>query len=309
MPELNGIEFTEQFRALAGKADTPVLMVTASADRQIRTTAFQHGVTDFLNKPYDSVELQTRVSNALMLRSREHTLGERGSFRTGESSATGPRRRACGGRTSAAYLNMTLQRLAGDEALLGQVARVFVRTVPQLLTSINSALAANDIERVYAEAHSLKGAIAVFEAPEVLNSVIALEKHAVNYNVAEASAAFAVARTLVDRLGSELRPWCRRKVRVQVTGAGPRAGLPPPASHMSTGRGAKTRIALELAARIAQGEVQAQRSAIAEAQLPVETGGNEPACLLACDLHVCCRESRPPNQRFSRHSRKDMRAR
>ena len=25
MPELNGIEFTEQFRALAGKADTPVL--------------------------------------------------------------------------------------------------------------------------------------------------------------------------------------------------------------------------------------------------------------------------------------------
>src|SRR3979409_979778 len=39
MPQLNGIEFTRLLRALAGKADTPILMVTANADREIRNSA------------------------------------------------------------------------------------------------------------------------------------------------------------------------------------------------------------------------------------------------------------------------------
>ena len=47
MPELNGIEFTEHFRLLSGKSDTPVLMVTASTDREVRNTAFEIGVNDF----------------------------------------------------------------------------------------------------------------------------------------------------------------------------------------------------------------------------------------------------------------------
>ena len=34
MPEFNGIEFTRRLCALKGRADTPLLMVTASADRR-----------------------------------------------------------------------------------------------------------------------------------------------------------------------------------------------------------------------------------------------------------------------------------
>ena len=62
------------------------------------------------------------------------------------------------------------------------------------------------MDRAYAEAHSLKGAVAVFEAPEVLDSVVSVEKHAVNYNAPAAAAAFIVARTLVERLITELVP-------------------------------------------------------------------------------------------------------
>lgn len=208
MPELNGIEFTEHFRALEGKADTPVLMVTATADRQVRNNAFQHGVNDFLNKPYDSVELQTRVGNLLMLRSGKKTPADHAPFRAEETSPKYPGRDRIQreGADGLLDVNMTLQRLAGDTELLGQVARVFIRTVPQLLTSISAALACNDVERAYAEAHSLKGAVAVFEAPDVLSSVMGVETHAINYNTAGAAAAFAVARTLVERLVTELSP-------------------------------------------------------------------------------------------------------
>lgn len=206
MPVLNGIEFTEHFRRLPGKSDTPVLMVTASTDREVRNSAFENGVNDFLNKPYDSVELQARVSNMLVLRSKQASRAKRPAFRPDDASKRG---------VSADHaqpvdgdrlldLHMTLKRLADDEPLLQQVARVFIRTVPQLLQEISSALATNDSERAYAEAHSLKGAVAVFEAPQVLSAIVTLETHAINYNAAAAVTAFAAAQALVQRLSAEL---------------------------------------------------------------------------------------------------------
>jgi DNA-binding response OmpR family regulator len=205
MPELNGIEFTQQFRQL-DRDDTPVLMVTASTDREVRNSAFEHGVNDFMNKPYDSVELQARVSNMLVLRSKQQKRQKRAAFRPDDaarrSGAPNQLQRASAGRLL--DFDMTLKRLADDETLLGQVARVFIRTVPQLLTAISSALTANDMERAYAEAHSLKGAVAVLEAPEVFESVVALETHATNYDAAAAATAFAAAQVLVQRLVAEL---------------------------------------------------------------------------------------------------------
>ena len=101
---------------------------------------------------------------------------------------------------------MTLTRLGEDETLLGQVARVFTRTAPGLLDSIDAALSSDDIERAYGDAHSLKGAVAVFEAPDVFNSVVAVETHARNYEAAAAASAFGNARQLVEQLVAELVP-------------------------------------------------------------------------------------------------------
>jgi DNA-binding response OmpR family regulator len=203
MPELNGIEFTEKFRALCGRAETPVLMVTASTDREIRSAAFRHGVNDFLTKPYDAVELQARVRNLLLLRSKQDNLHSPPSIRPGGTFTLIPDQAAGLGLLD---LDMTLRRLAGDVTLLGQVARVFIRTVPQLLSAIASALAAEDLERAYAEAHSLKGAVAVFEAPQVFDAVVSVEAHAIDYNGSGAAAAFSAARALIERLVAELQP-------------------------------------------------------------------------------------------------------
>ncbi|MGZ5174321.1 MAG: response regulator, partial [Burkholderiales bacterium] len=77
MPELNGIEFARRLRALEGRDGTPLLMVTASADREVRNSALQNGINDFLNKPFDFVELQARASNMLALRSSQKKLANR----------------------------------------------------------------------------------------------------------------------------------------------------------------------------------------------------------------------------------------
>jgi HPt (histidine-containing phosphotransfer) domain-containing protein len=101
----------------------------------------------------------------------------------------------------------TLERLGGDQELFGEIAQILIATAPDQLGSIGAALAANDLKRTYEEAHSLKGAVAAFEAPEVFNCVAAVERHARGEDAAAAGEAFAMAQPLVHGLLAELAPF------------------------------------------------------------------------------------------------------
>ena len=207
MPEFNGIEFTRQVRALHGKSETPVLMVTASTDPRVREEALRSGINDFLTKPFDSAELQQRVQNMLLMRSNQKT-----SLPQQPSVTTDARRQPAlpiaevlqQASKRLLDVNMTMTRLAGDHQLFSEIARVFLRTAPQLLADTHHALSKNDMERASAEAHSLKGAVAAFEAPEVYSAVALLQTHAANYDAAAAKSAFVLADCLATELMGEL---------------------------------------------------------------------------------------------------------
>jgi CheY-like chemotaxis protein len=191
MPGLDGIEFTRRLRAFPGRAETPVLMVTASDDAEVRASALQAGINDFLIKPFDFGQLQPRANNMLALRASQK-----------KNPEEGPAAR----RKSLLDADVTLERLAGDETLLADVALAFLRSAPQLLASIGAAIAANDLKRAFVQAHTLKGAVAAFEAPVVFNSVLNVERHAKNEDAPAAAAAFRLAQELVGRLLNELLP-------------------------------------------------------------------------------------------------------
>lgn len=74
MLSMNGIMFIERFRALPEKTNTPVLMLTADMDRDVRYRALVAGANDFLTKPIDQIELPVRVKNMLALRRSERQL-------------------------------------------------------------------------------------------------------------------------------------------------------------------------------------------------------------------------------------------
>jgi putative two-component system response regulator len=78
MPELNGIELVEKFRAKF--AETPVLMVTANHESKTRHQALQMGVTDFLTKPINNIEFLARAKNMLALRQSHVTLKNRATL-------------------------------------------------------------------------------------------------------------------------------------------------------------------------------------------------------------------------------------
>ncbi|MBU3695913.1 HD domain-containing phosphohydrolase [Dechloromonas sp.] len=68
MPEMDGLKFIAAFRGLHGRNELPVLMITASDQRDIRYDALLGGANDFLTKPIDRVEFSARARNMLNLR-------------------------------------------------------------------------------------------------------------------------------------------------------------------------------------------------------------------------------------------------
>ena len=73
MHEMDGLEFVEHFRLLPGKADVPILMVTASKDDELRLRAHAAGVTEFFTKPLDVLGLRNRLTELLALRAKDKT--------------------------------------------------------------------------------------------------------------------------------------------------------------------------------------------------------------------------------------------
>lgn len=80
MPELNGIDFIQRFRAAPGCADIPVLMVTANDELTVRYSALDAGANDFLTKPLDKIEFRARMRNMLALRASQKRLEDRASW-------------------------------------------------------------------------------------------------------------------------------------------------------------------------------------------------------------------------------------
>jgi len=72
MPGMNGIELCRKVRALPQYARTPILMVTTLSDRKHVEEAFRAGASDYVTKPFDQVELASRMrmANSLAIEQR-----------------------------------------------------------------------------------------------------------------------------------------------------------------------------------------------------------------------------------------------
>lgn len=67
MPSVDGLQATRELKARDETARIPVLMLTALDDTEDRISAFEAGVTGFLNKPFDRLELLAHVRSYVNL--------------------------------------------------------------------------------------------------------------------------------------------------------------------------------------------------------------------------------------------------
>lgn len=65
MPQMDGGELCARLRELPHLRDTPVLIVTAHADPEVRDQAFGAGATEYLAKPFSFKQLAAVVAELL----------------------------------------------------------------------------------------------------------------------------------------------------------------------------------------------------------------------------------------------------
>lgn len=66
MPQLDGFEVMEELKKINTSGYLPVLVITAQPGHKLR--ALQAGAKDFISKPFDITEVQTRIYNMLEVR-------------------------------------------------------------------------------------------------------------------------------------------------------------------------------------------------------------------------------------------------
>lgn len=92
MPEVSGIELLREIRRLPEYTDTPVLMLTAMSDRKYIDRAFLEGASDYVNKPFDFLELRSRIKSAhSLVEARRQSEDDRGHVSdTAQAQPSGP---------------------------------------------------------------------------------------------------------------------------------------------------------------------------------------------------------------------------
>ncbi|MEM8566634.1 MAG: tetratricopeptide repeat protein [Bacteroidota bacterium] len=70
MPEMDGIELLQVLRSEAKTRHIPIIMLTAKAEKESKIQGLNEGADHYLNKPFDSDELITRVRSLIIQRHR-----------------------------------------------------------------------------------------------------------------------------------------------------------------------------------------------------------------------------------------------
>ncbi|MGB8274997.1 MAG: ATP-binding protein [Alphaproteobacteria bacterium] len=76
MPECDGFEVMRQLRADNPESPPNVLVITGETEREIRRRALREGASDFLVRPFDDVEMLSRVRNLVAMQQLRHRLEE-----------------------------------------------------------------------------------------------------------------------------------------------------------------------------------------------------------------------------------------
>jgi len=80
MPDMDGFEVCRRLRADSVLGEIPIILVTALDDRESRLEGIEAGADDFITKPYDRVELRTRVKTITRLNRFRRLMAERTKF-------------------------------------------------------------------------------------------------------------------------------------------------------------------------------------------------------------------------------------
>ncbi len=84
MPDIDGLEVCRRLRADEKLAEIPILLLTALSDQASRLAGLEAGADDFISKPFDRIELRTRIRTIARLKRYRRLVKTQERLRTSE---------------------------------------------------------------------------------------------------------------------------------------------------------------------------------------------------------------------------------
>ncbi len=204
MPEMDGMDVLRKLRAMPSLKDTPILMLSASANERNVTQAVHLGADGFLSKPVESDKLISELSRVA---------GKSPHSKLAETLAVQPKAKdpenADDERFKAGLADLTYLRniLDGDMDMVHELIGVFIEDMPVLLTAIAKAVANQDATALRAAAHRFKGSAGNLGAPLVVELARQLELRGEQGALEDAPAIFDRLKETSQKLGKGLADW------------------------------------------------------------------------------------------------------
>jgi two-component system sensor histidine kinase/response regulator len=161
MPDMGGFEATAHIREgekLTGR-HLPIVAMTAHAMTGDRERCLASGMDGYVSKPVQAAQLFWTIDEVLA-----------GGSRDQPTSVSAPAPALVVFDRAA-----TLERVGGDEELLGQIARLFVAECPQRLQEIEEAISRQDAQALERSAHKFRGMVSNFCASSAVSTAAELE--------------------------------------------------------------------------------------------------------------------------------------
>ena len=192
MPEMDGLEATMAIRsAEAGTGKhVPIVAMTAHAMKGDRERCLSAGMDGYLSKPIRIEELKQAISGAEQKRKMDDSL-EQDSFR-----AIGP-------------LKLLLDSVMGDQALLAEMAELWLADSAKQERQIRDGLGSGDALMIQRAAHALKGSVGTFQAEAAQEAANQLEMFAKDADLVGARKAFERLSAQIDLVRQDLRRLAR----------------------------------------------------------------------------------------------------
>jgi PAS domain S-box-containing protein len=189
MPIMGGLEATAEIRKWeqANGGHIPIIAMTAHAMKGDREICLEAGMDDYVAKPVQQAEL---------LRAIDRVMTAADVFPSGDDHSEPPE--------PPFDREKALERVCGDEALLAEIAAIFVEEYPDLMRQIQSAVERRDADALAPLAHTLKGSIGNFCAPKAFDAALRLEKMGKSDDLTDIDKAWANLEMEVERVKDAL---------------------------------------------------------------------------------------------------------